>query len=111
MSTENRPDPRVVMKVLCAHRKGLEARLEKVVAEKSPWHHNDEFFPNEYDASTARGRTIDSLMRDIDRADDDIMMVDDEIAVSEFWTTDDLVKGYELPVIAAALGVKVEEAA
>jgi hypothetical protein len=111
MSTDNRPDPRVVMKVLLEHRRMLLERERDFAAEVSPHHHNGEYFPNAYDCTTARGRTLDSIWRDLERNDDDIMRVDDEIAVSEFWTDVEDEKGLELHTIAAALGVKVGEAA
>ena len=89
----------------------LLKRERELAIESAPHHHDGVYFPNAYDCTTARGRTLDSLWRDIERNDDDIMRVDDEIAISEMWGNEEDVEGLELHTIARVLGVDDKEAA
>jgi hypothetical protein len=72
------------MLVLVEHRVRLIARMRVVEVERSPWWHLGEYFPNAYDCSVARGRTLDALFRDLERCDENIASVDAEIAMSGF---------------------------
>jgi len=80
MTTETRDLP-TVMRMLLDHRVRLVVRMREIETDNDAYHFDGQYYPNAYDCSTARARALDSLFRDFERCEDDIMMVDDEMAV------------------------------
>jgi hypothetical protein len=77
-------DHTTVMRRLSEHRARLMMELATIETDNSYNLFRGEYFPNPYDCSTARARAQDSLLRDLERCDDDIARLDDEMAVAEY---------------------------